>query len=168
MVGALGVGGRPDDVGVDELVGTGHPLVALVVVGSATGLLWRRIRTLPQAPALAARTVTQGVVADGAALGHMLRREWWPVGLAALIASPRSPAARLAATMMIAPIAWEWATQRPPLDPLRYTALRLVDDAAYGTGVIAASARRRTIRPLLPHLRLPNGMRRKRESRAPG
>lgn len=137
------------------LVGAGHPVLAAAVVGSATALLWTQVRTIPGAPALAARTVGQGLVADGAALGHLLRREWWPLGASALIASPRSRFARLAATAMVAPIAWEWVTARPPLDPVRYLGLRLMDDAAYGSGVIVSSLRERSLSPLLPRPRMP-------------
>ena len=137
------------------LAATGHPAVAAGVTSAATIALARQLRDVPDSLALAARTVGQGLVADGAAIGHLLRREWWPVGLLALAAAPRSRTARLASLCMIAPIAWEWATERPRVDPVRYGLLRLLDDAAYGTGVITSSVRARTGAPLLPLVRMP-------------
>lgn len=137
------------------LVAQGRPVFGATVTAMAAGLLWRQVRDLPQAPLLAARTVGQGVLADGAAVGHLLRREWWPIGAAALALAPRSRTASLGAACMLAPIAVEWVTQRPRLDPLRYTGLRLLDDAAYGSGVIAASVRARSFRTLLPAVRWP-------------
>lgn len=137
------------------LIGLGHPVAALCVSGAAGTMLWRQLRDLPHSPALAARTVGQGLVADVAAIGHMLRREWWPVGALVLMLAPRSRTARLGAVCILAPIAFEWAAQRPPLDPVRYSALRLVDDAAYGTGVISSTLKARNWATLRPHIRWP-------------
>ena len=133
----------------------GQPWLAAGIMGTATALLWRRISNLPEAPTIAARTVSQGLLADAASVGHLLRREWWPIGALALVASPRSKWARAAAATMLTPIALEWIRQRPPIDPIRYVGLRLLDDAAYGTGVIAASARSRDLGPLTAHVRIP-------------
>jgi hypothetical protein len=47
----------------------------------------------------------------------------------------------------------DWADRRPPLDPVRYVAARLLDDAAYSLGVWQGCIRRRTVRPLLPVFR---------------
>jgi hypothetical protein len=51
---------------------------------------------------------------------------------------------------MITPPLLDWAARRPPLDPARYVAARLLDDAAYGVGVWTGCARRRQFRALLP------------------
>ncbi len=104
---------------------------------------------------LAVRVASKGLVADVAASGHALRREWWPLGWLALLAIPRSRWGRLAAVSMLGPIVSEYVRERPPLDPLRYVGLRLVEDAAYGSGVIVGAARRRHPRLLLPEVRLP-------------
>jgi hypothetical protein len=58
---------------------------------------------------------------------------------------------------MLVPIVWEWVTRRPRVDVARYTLLRLVEDAAYGSGVIASAVARRRLRVLLPLVRLPGG-----------
>jgi hypothetical protein len=47
----------------------------------------------------------------------------------------------------------DWLDRRPPLDPARYVAARLLDDVAYSLGVWQGCAERRTIQPLLPLLR---------------
>jgi mycofactocin glycosyltransferase len=137
------------------LLAARKPLPALAVSGAAALALNRKTRSMPAGSLLAGRVVGQGLLADGAAIGHLLRREWWPIGAAALALSPRSSAARLAATTMLAPIALEWISRERSLDPVRYTALRLLDDASYGTGVIAASLRARNWRTLTPHVRFP-------------
>jgi hypothetical protein len=41
------------------------------------------------------------------------------------------------------------------LDPLRYSGLRLIEDAAYGSGVIAGALRHRSVEPLIPTVRRP-------------
>jgi hypothetical protein len=53
--------------------------------------------------------------------------------------------------VLLPPLA-EWWNRRPPLDPARYSALRLADAAAYGAGVWAGCVRERTLGPLLPRL----------------
>ncbi|GAA2446149.1 mycofactocin biosynthesis glycosyltransferase MftF [Actinomadura vinacea] len=148
------------NLAVLALLARGRPVPAAACAGIAAGLLARRLARLPADWSLAAAIVGKGTVADAAALGHALRREWWPAGLLALAASPRSRLARAAALAMIAPIALEWARCRPAVDPVRYTVLRLVEDVAYGSGVTAASARARTAAPLLPDVRFPDRLRR--------
>jgi hypothetical protein len=94
-------------------------------------------------------------MADGVGIGHALRREWWPLGAVAMVTAPRSRMSRLAVACMLAPLAWEWTTQHPRVDPIRYVGMRLIDDAAYGTGVLASSIRTRSLAPLRPHVSLP-------------
>ena len=134
------------------LLACGHPLIAIGVTVGAVTLLWRQLRDLPAAPALSIRLVAKGVLADGVALGHLLRREWWPVGMLLLAATPRSRTARHASLAILGPIAWEWCTTRTHVDPISYAILRLIEDAAYGSGVIASSVRARKWQPLVPRL----------------
>ncbi len=138
------------------LLATGRPRAGAVVATGAAVALSRQLRALDSPELLAARIVGQGIIADAAGIGHLLRREWWPVGAAALVLAPRSRIARSLSACMLAPIAWEYATRRPPLDPARYAALRLVDDAAYGTGVLTSCVRARTRVPLTPSIRMPD------------
>ncbi|WP_051300424.1 mycofactocin biosynthesis glycosyltransferase MftF [Actinomadura rifamycini] len=140
------------------LLARGRPGTAAACAAVAAALLARRLARLPADWSLAAAIVGKGVLADAAALGHALRREWWPAGLLVLAAAPRSRTARAAAAAMLAPIALEWLRERPDVDPVRYAVLRLAEDAAYGSGVTAASARARSAAPLRPDVRFPEGL----------
>ena len=46
----------------------------------------------------------------------------------------------------------DWAADTEALDPIRFTALHVVDDVAYGAGVWAGCARERVLEPLLPRV----------------
>ena len=54
------------------------------------------------------------------------------------------------AVLLAAPPLLDWWQRRPALDPLRWTALRLADDAAYGAGLWWGCWRHRTLRPVRP------------------
>jgi mycofactocin system glycosyltransferase len=99
---------------------------------------------------LAARLAGGGTLAAGRPLGSALSRTWWPIAIPAAIAFPRLR--RPVAALILAPPLLDWADRRPPLDPARYVAARLLDDAAYSLGVWQGCLKRRTIRPLLPSL----------------
>ena len=124
-----------------------HPLSA-----SSPDNSKRRLRqALPPDSAawpLAARLAGGGTVAAARPLGSALSRTWWPVAIPAALAVKklRLPVAAL----ILAPPLLDWADRRPPLDPARYVAARLLDDAAYSLGVWQGCLARRTIRPLLP------------------
>jgi len=97
---------------------------------------------------LAVRLAGGGTVAAARPLGSALSRTWWPLAIPAAVAVPRL---RLpVAALILAPPLLDWADRRPPLDPARYVAARLLDDAAYSLGVWQGCLIRRTIRPLLP------------------
>jgi hypothetical protein len=57
------------------------------------------------------------------------------------------------AALVLTPPLLDWLDRRPPLDPARYVAARLLDDIGYSLGVWQGCAERRTVRPLLPLLR---------------
>jgi hypothetical protein len=99
---------------------------------------------------LAARLAGGGTVAAGRPLGSALSRTWWPLAIPAAIAFPKL--GRPVAALILAPPLLDWADRRPPLDPARYVAARLLDDAAYSLGVWRGCLKHRTIRPLLPSL----------------
>lgn len=132
-----------------------RPRLAALVAATATGTLGVRLARSATPAWLAGPVVGQGLVADAAAVGHALRREWWPLGWAALAVAARSRVAAAAALCMLAPVALDYVRRRPDVDPLRYAALRLVDDAAYGTGVLTGAVRTRRLGVLLPEVRWP-------------
>jgi mycofactocin system glycosyltransferase len=72
-----------------------------------------------------------------------------PVLLALLLARRSRP---VAATLLLGPPLAAWATRRPPIDPVRFAALAIADDIAYGAGVWAGCVRHRTTAPLRPRL----------------
>ena len=63
--------------------------------------------------------------------------------------------ARTAAAAILVPVVHDWLTEQPDVDLPRYMALRLAEDAAYGTGVITGAVRSRRPDVLLPRLQRP-------------
>ena len=99
---------------------------------------------------LAVRLAGGGTVAAARPLGSALSRTWWPLAIPAALAVPKLRAP-LAALILLPPLL-DWADRRPPLDPARYVAARLLDDAAYSLGVWQGCLARRAVRPLLPQI----------------
>jgi len=131
-------------------------LAAVAVTGTATALLARKLAGVtgedwPRGGTswrLAVRLAGGGTLAAGRPLGSALSRTWWPVALPLALAVPRLRVP--VAALMLAPPLLDWAGRRPPLDPARYVAARLLDDVAYSTGVWKGCLRRRDFRALLP------------------
>jgi mycofactocin system glycosyltransferase len=73
-----------------------------------------------------------------------------PVLVAAALVPGRPVRRVAAAALLVAPGLHDWYRRRPTLDPVRYTLAVLADNAAYGSGVWYASARRRTAAALIP------------------
>src|ERR1700678_898036 len=139
----------------------GHPGTGALVTGTGTALLARRLARVsgerwPWPPGsaawrLAAKQAAGGTLAAGRPLGSAISRTWWPVALPAVVAGPRL---RLPLAMLVlVPPLLDWLDRRPPLDPARYVAARLLDDIGYSLGVWQGCAGRRTVRPLLPTFR---------------
>jgi mycofactocin glycosyltransferase len=138
-----------------------RPEAGAVVTGTGTALLARRLAQVtgegwpwPARSAawrLATRQAAGGTLQAALPLGSAISRTWWPVALpaAAGIRRLRLPLAAL----VLAPPLLDWLDRRPPLDPARYVAARLLDDLGYSLGVWQGCAARRTVRPLLPVFR---------------
>jgi mycofactocin glycosyltransferase len=138
----------------------GHPAAGAAFTGAGIALLARRLAQVtgedwPRPAArtawlLAAQLAGGGTIAAGRPLGSAISRTWWPAALPAAVAvrRMRSPLAAL----VLAPPLLDWLDRRPPLDPARYVAARLLDDIGYSLGVWQGCAERRTVRPLLPRL----------------
>ena len=56
------------------------------------------------------------------------------------------------ATAMVAPALNDLVSTPGDLDPVRYTALHVADDLAYGAGLWRGCLHARTLRPLIPHV----------------
>ncbi len=139
----------------------GHPAAGAAVTGTGTALLARRLARVTGEPwplpagtaawRLAVRQAAGGTLAATQPLGSALSRVWWPAALPAAVAARRL---RLPlAALILTPPLLDWLDRRPPLDPVRYVAARLLDDAAYSLGVWQGCAERGTVQPLLPLLR---------------
>lgn len=133
-------------------------IASLVIYLVATGALAWRIRHLPSPIPLAARVVFFGLMADIEQSGRLLRREWWPLGLAALVSTPRSQVGRRISVAMVAHVINDWRIERPDLDPFRYTVMRFGQDIAYGSGVLTSAVRARLWQPLQPEVSLPSAI----------
>jgi mycofactocin system glycosyltransferase len=139
---------------------SGRPAAGAACTGTGIALLARRLARVTgeewprPAPGtawpLAARLAGGGTVAAGRPLGSAISRTWWPVALPAAMAVRRMRWPLTA--LVLAPPLLDWLDRRPPLDPPRYVAARLLDDIGYSLGVWQGCAQRRTVRPLLPQL----------------
>jgi len=136
----------------------GRPAPGAACTGAAIALLARRLARVTgeewpgarTAWGLAARLAGGGTLAAGRPLGSAISRTWWPVALPSALAVPRLRVPL--AALVLAPPLLDWLDRRPPLDPARYVAARLLDDIGYSLGVWQGCLEHRTIRPLLPRL----------------
>jgi mycofactocin glycosyltransferase len=138
----------------------GRPAAGAACTGASIVLLARRLALVTgeewpwhaarTAWPLAARLAGGGTAAAGRPLGSAISRTWWPVVLPAAVAVRRMRWPLTA--LVLAPPLLDWLDRRPPLDPARYVAARLLDDIGYSLGVWQGCGGRRTIRPLLPRL----------------
>jgi len=118
----------------------------------------------PMAPVMMARAMhKQGLPARAAAAqsaslaGHLAyglaqyAREFaTPVLLGALLARGSRRRRVIAAALLFGPSLRDWVRNRPDIDPFTYALGDIVDQAAYGAGVIAGCVQRRTTVPLRP------------------
>lgn len=126
----------------------GLPAVAAGLSVSTVVLLARKLRFVPSAPREAARLAGLGHFHAGRFLAAAITRVWWPVAVVLALVSKR---ARLALTAaVVVPAAYEWITKKPDIDPVRYTAMRVIDDVSYGTGVWRGVVEKRNPGPITP------------------
>jgi hypothetical protein len=135
------------------LAASAHPLglaAAGLTAAGTTAALARKLGDVPERDRLALRLAGLGHLHAGRQLASGITRVGWPVALLAALCSKRARRAVLAAALV--PALWDWARHRPRLDPVRYVALRLLDDVAYGAGVWAEALRTGEWGPLVPDL----------------
>ncbi|MGZ4182892.1 MAG: mycofactocin biosynthesis glycosyltransferase MftF [Solirubrobacteraceae bacterium] len=114
---------------------------------------------LPGASRLATRMSIGETVHEGRELARVLAGPWSPLALAALVMPGRRRTARRLAALFAAWLVSDWLTDRPMLDPLTYSLLRLADESARGVGIWQGCIRARDFRSLLA-ARPPRGERR--------
>lgn len=147
-------------IGVLAALSMGHLFAAVGIV--AYEIARRRALLGPNVPLWVTLEVTgRSIWSDAYWTGHLLRRDWWPIGWIVLALTPQSRLARgVAAAMMWEPVR-DHVLRSTRLDPLRGLAVRLIDDASYGTGVIRNAVREGVPGVVTPRPRLPRWTRRR-------
>lgn len=120
----------------------GRPLTATACAAVTAARLQRHLHDGPATARVTGRAVAGTVLGAGRALGM--------AGPVAWAAGWRRP--QLLALLAL-PLVVEQLERRPEAPPLRYVAEGLLEQAAYGTGVVAGCVRERTAGPLRPRLR---------------
>lgn len=134
-----------------------------VVAAAAIGRAWWRTRALTGDGRAAAALVARGAGASIRQLPQALLRPYWPLTVAALVATApsRSRAARgLRHRLVVAAIvegSWHWWDAREPGrlpvdEPVGHLLLRRLDDLAYGVGVWRSAWAARSLGALRPEL----------------
>ncbi|MFM8648779.1 MAG: mycofactocin biosynthesis glycosyltransferase MftF [Actinomycetota bacterium] len=131
-----------------SLVAIGHPLVGGAVGAGSTAALPRKLGATPHRWLVAGRLAGLGNLHAGRLMASAITRSWWPVSLVAAVLSRRLRFALLVA--LVVPNLYRWRASRSELDPVRYVALRIVDDASYGAGVWTGVWRSRRLGALRP------------------
>ena len=143
------------------LAGSPGPLLALAAARARQ--LHRPLRgRVPGSAARAARASAEMTVHEGRDLARAIAGPWAPFALALFAAAGgrlRGPLARRLGVLLIAMALADWFSDRPDLDPLRYSALRLADESTRGLGIWLGCARERDFRGLLPRRPPPPGQR---------
>jgi len=88
-------------------------------------------------------------------VARALTRPWLPVLLLAALVSRRARGALAAAALLPALVDW-WRT-KPGLDPARFAALSVLDDASHAAGIAAGALAHRSAAPFVPDLRTRGG-----------
>jgi hypothetical protein len=126
----------------------GAPVTAVAVAAGTAAALARKLTGLPRPYAEALLLAGRGHLFAGRMLAGAVTRAWWPL---LLVGATRSRRVRRALVMAaLVPPVVDWVRQRPPVDLVRYTALRLLDDGAYSVGLWRGAIERHTAAPLLP------------------
>jgi mycofactocin system glycosyltransferase len=127
-----------------------RPFLATSVLAASVAVLARRLQSLVDEPVQAAASIAGGGTAKSALPAwNGLVRAWSPALLLGLCWRRSRRAAALA---LLVPALGDWVSERAALDPVRYTALHVADDVAYGTGVWVGCVKARTWAPLVPRI----------------
>lgn len=92
------------------------------------------------------RLATRNLAHSATLLARAITRVWWPLALVLALFSKHARVALALASLL--PAALDWSKDRPSLDPLRFAALRILDDASYGIGVWRGVLRHKELQPV--------------------
>lgn len=132
------------------LAAAGAPAAGIATAAATTAMLPARLPEMGHPWRESVRIAGAGHVWAGRAIADAMRRAWWPALVLTSVPSRRVRRATIAAATL--PLAIEWATDRPPLDAVRWGALRLADDLSYGAGLWWGCLRARRFGALAPDL----------------
>jgi mycofactocin system glycosyltransferase len=116
-----------------------RPALAVATAAASAARLDRSLHD----PALSARCVVDATTGTALGLGRALQL----LGPLAWLAARKD---RRVAALLLAPTVLEWRERRPAEDLGPYVARTVLDQAAYGAGVLAGCVRHRTLGPLVP------------------
>jgi mycofactocin system glycosyltransferase len=122
------------------------PLTGVLVASLDAVRLSRRLRPVANAEVIRLTARNHGHAA--AMFASALTRSWWPIALAIALVSRRVRRTLILATVI--PAAVEWRRRRATIDPVRFLAIRMLDDAAYGYGVWQGMRKHRSAAAVLP------------------
>jgi mycofactocin system glycosyltransferase len=132
------------------LAATRRPVAAMGVLALSVAVLARRLRPLVDEPMRTAASIAGGGTAKSTLPAwNGLVRAWSPAFVLGLCLRRTR---RAAAVALLVPALGDWVADRAALDPVRYSALHMADDVAYGTGVWRGCISARTLAPLLPRI----------------
>jgi mycofactocin system glycosyltransferase len=109
----------------------------------------RRLRSHGLPPAVGVRWFGQAALQSSVSLTRYAAT----LGLPAALLMARQTRKPALLVLLVLPALQEWSAGERELDPPRWTALALIDDAAYAAGVWWGCIRSREHRPLLPRFR---------------
>jgi mycofactocin system glycosyltransferase len=135
----------PAPMAVLALAALGRPRAAGALHVAVLARVLMRLRASGVPPVQGLRPAVTAPAHTLVGVGRWVTQLGWP--LLPLLARRRP---RLAGGLVAAPLLVEWVSRRPRLDPARYAAAVVADDAAYGTGVWVGALRARSLRPVLP------------------
>jgi len=121
---------------------------AMVAIASAATMVPKIRDRVDQPVSDAMRLGLRGHLHAAEMVANAAWRDWLPATVVAAAVSPR--VRRAAAVAALAPAAAEWLRDPPSLDPVRYAALRTLDNASHGAGVITGLIGARSIKAVLP------------------
>jgi mycofactocin system glycosyltransferase len=131
----------------------GFPIVAGGAAIATAAMLSRKLRFVPDTASESVRLAWMTHLQVGRNLASAVTRVWWPIAIVASVFSRRARVALCAAAVV--PALADWWEKRPRLDPVRFMVLRIIDDAAYGTGVWKTAVRERNVSAILPAIARP-------------
>lgn len=116
-----------------------------VGIGTAVALC-RKLDDVPPSESL--RLAGLGHLFAGRQVASAITRVWWPLAVVAALLVPRLRVPLLCAATV--PPLVDWLGSRGPSTAPKYIALRLADDAAYGTGAWIGAVEQRSFAALAP------------------